>query len=188
MGCVQSLAEMQHSLSSSSFTAPHLPTCGTMTRVRRTKSSREKGRGVEQRDALMPLLYALSQHQGLLAVQSQLRSSERLFAFLDDIYVVSGPERTCEVYNILQKQLWDYSRIQINTGKTQIWNRAGVVPRGHDDLLRLAQLDDPEAQIWFGDWSAPPQERGIRVLGTPLGLTPSFGHIFKASWTPTGFS
>ena len=119
----------------------------------------KQGEGGEQGDALMPLLYALGQHQALQEVQSQLCSSERLFAFLDDIYVVSAPERTCEVYNILRRQ----------HRKTQIWNRAGVVPRGHDALLRLAQLDDPEAQIWFGDLSVPPEERGIRVLGTPLG-------------------
>ena len=56
----------------------------------------KQGEGREQGDALMPLLYTLGQHQGLQAVQSQLRSSERLFAFLDDIYVVSVPERTCE--------------------------------------------------------------------------------------------
>ena len=30
---------------------------------------------------------------------------------------------------ILREALWDNSRIQIHVGKTQIWNRAGVVPR-----------------------------------------------------------
>ena len=88
-----------------------------------------QGEGGEQGDAMIPLLYALGQHQALRSVQSQLRPSEGLLAFLDDICVVTSLERTCEVHTILREALWDNSRIQIHVGKTQIWNRAGVVPR-----------------------------------------------------------
>ena len=108
---------------------------------------------------MMPFLYALGQHQALRSVQFQLRPSEGLLAFHDDIYVVTSPERTCEVHAILREALWDNSRIQILVGKTQIWNRAGVVPRDFDKLLRVARLVDP----------APPEERCIRVLGAPVG-------------------
>ena len=128
-----------------------------------------QGEGGEQGDAMMPLLCALGQHQALRSVQSQLRPSEGLLAFHDDIYVVTSPERTCEVHTILREALWDNSRIQIHVGKTQIWNRAGVVPRDFDKLLRAARLVDPHAKLWFGDMAAPPEERGIRVLGAPLG-------------------
>ena len=38
--------------------------------------------GGEQGDALMPLLFALSQHSALVAVQGQLVPGERLMAFL----------------------------------------------------------------------------------------------------------
>ena len=52
----------------------------------------EQGEGGEQGDVLMPLLFSsLGQHAVLQAVQDQLLEGERLFAFLDDIYVVTTP-------------------------------------------------------------------------------------------------
>ena len=74
-----------------------------------------------------------------------------------------------EIHDILREDLWDYSRIQVHAGKTQIWNRGEHIPTNHDTLLRAAQVEDPEAQIWFGNLEAPAEERGIKVLGTPLG-------------------
>ena len=127
-----------------------------------------QGEGGEQGDAMMPLLYALGQHQTLRSVQCQLRPSEGLLAFHDDIYVVTSLERTCEVHTILREALWDNNRIQIHVGKTQTWNRAGVVPRDFDNLLRAARLVHPHAKLWFGDLAAPPEERGIRVLEAPV--------------------
>ena len=59
-----------------------------------------QGEGGERGDPFMPLLFALGQHQALRSVQSQLLADERLLSFLDDIYVVSQPERTCELYGI----------------------------------------------------------------------------------------
>ena len=65
--------------------------CGKMTTVSCTTSTKRKGG--EQGDALMPSLFALGQHAALVAVQSQLIVGEKLMAFLDDIYVVTRPER-----------------------------------------------------------------------------------------------
>ncbi len=36
-------------------------------------------------------------------------------------------------------------------------------------MLTAARIEDPEAEIWFGDLQAPAELRGICVLGTPLG-------------------
>ena len=148
----------------------------------------KQGEGGELGDAMMPLLYALGQHQALRCVQSQLRPSEGLLAFHDDIYVVTSPERTCEVHTNLRDALCYCSRIQIHAGKTQIWNRAGVVPRDLDKLLFSARSVDPHANLWFGDLSAPPEEGGIWVLGAHLGPTLTSSHICKASSIPAGFS
>ena len=68
---------------------------------------------------------------------SHLSEDEQLLAFHDDIYVMSQPESTCEFYGILAKELWAHSRIKTNGCKTQIWNRGGFIPPGHDALLAI---------------------------------------------------
>ena len=125
--------------------------------------------GGEQGDLLMPMLYSLGQHRALCAVQSKPQVNERLFAFLDDIYVFYSPERVSEIYKFLEEELWRHSRIQIHAGKTQIWNSGGHVPDGVDDILKIAQVANPDARVWFGDHALPLVEHGIRVIGTPLG-------------------
>ena len=69
-----------------------------------------------------------------------------------------------------------------STGKTQVWNSAGVRPAACNVLERMAQVADPEARVWrgSGETDLPPAQQGITVLGTPLGH-PSFvqGHLEK---------
>ena len=89
-----------------------------------------QGEGGEQGDALMPALFSLGQHSALNAVAEELRPSERLLAFLDDIYVVCAPDRVATIYALLQIKLWQHARIRVNLGKTQLWNRGGVFPVG----------------------------------------------------------
>ena len=50
--------------------------------------------GVEQGDPLAPGLYALGQHDSLVAASASLRPDERLAAFLDDLYVVTAGTRS----------------------------------------------------------------------------------------------
>ena len=128
-----------------------------------------QGEGGEQGDPLMPMLYSLGQHQALGSVQSRLRPHERLLAFTDDVHAVAQPERIVAVHRILGEELWQHSRIRINAGKTQIWNRGGHVPSGYETLLNEARAINPHAEVWFGGFDRPPAKRGIRVLGTPLG-------------------
>ena len=68
-----------------------------------------QGEGGEQGDPLMPLLYALGQHSALVAASERLKGDEILFAFLDDLYVKSSPDR---------EELWRHARIRLNQGKT----------------------------------------------------------------------
>ena len=101
-----------------------------------------QGEGGEQRDALMPALFALGQHDALLAIQDRLRPEERLFAFLDDIYVWSpSPNRMATLHTTIQEQLLAHTGIQIHQGKTQLWNRAGVAPAGSVSLSRVIAID-----------------------------------------------
>ena len=52
-----------------------------------------QGEGGEQGVGLMPLLFCLGQHPASAAVSAGLREGERLFAYLDDLYIVCRPER-----------------------------------------------------------------------------------------------
>ena len=74
----------------------------------------------EQGDALMPLLFALGQHSALVAVQGQLVPGKRLMAFLDDIFVVTRPERIGAVYVTLHNELLAHAGIQVHGGKTRV--------------------------------------------------------------------
>ena len=68
--------------------------------------------GGEQGDPLMPLL-CLAVHNPLTAIQNQLRPGEHVFAFLDDIYVVSLPERTRAIFNLVAEKLGAGARVEL---------------------------------------------------------------------------
>ena len=78
----------------------------------------------------MPLLFAVGQHRALEAVKARLQPGEKLFAFLDDVYVVCSPGRASAIHGALGEEIWRHVGIRIHNGKTQIWNRAGALPSG----------------------------------------------------------
>ena len=80
----------------------------------------------------MPLLFSLGQHAALRAVQRQLQPGELVFAYVDDIHVITTRDRVLAVCNLLQTELWRHARILVHDGKTQVWNKSGVRPRGCD--------------------------------------------------------
>ena len=109
-----------------------------------------QGEGGEQGDPLMPLLFSLGPHS-LDAVISRLDEGERLFAFLDDLYVLCDPGRVAEAHSILEEELWRHARIQIHQGKTKIWNKGGFAPVGWEDLEPGARMMDPNAIVWISN-------------------------------------
>ena len=128
-----------------------------------------QGDGGEQGDPLMPLLFSLGLHKSLTSVSDRLLASERIFAFMDDIYLVCHPERVEAVYEIVRQELRVHANIDIHSGKTKIWNRSGVRPTGVDRLTEEAQVHDPDAIVWRGDQDIPVSQQGMKVLGVPLG-------------------
>ena len=91
----------------------------------------EGGTGARhQGDPLMPLFFSLGIHDSLRAVDERLRPEDKLFAYLDDVHVVSPPHRTRVAYNILAEQILTGAGIQLHTGKTRVWNRGGTSPAG----------------------------------------------------------
>ena len=73
--------------------------------------------GGEQGDPLMPALFSLGAHPALQALQAQLQEDERLFAFLDDVYVVCSPDRVNAIFGVLQNVLFIHSAIRVHHGK-----------------------------------------------------------------------
>ena len=106
-----------------------------------------QGDGGDQRDALTPALFSLGQHGALEAIQARLRPSERLMAFLDDIWCVSSPERTPAGFTAIQEELLTIG-IRVHDGKRHLWLRSGQVPAGTEALTAAAQRSDPEAIVW----------------------------------------
>ena len=104
-----------------------------------------QGEGGEQGDPLMPLLFCLVQHPALAAVSASLREGERLFAFLDDLYIVCRPERLGAVHNLLETHWWDHAGISLHAGKTRVWNRSGHCPPTCAALQRAAVAVSPTA-------------------------------------------
>ena len=118
-----------------------------------------QGEGCEQGDALAPALYALGQHDALVAADEQLRPGECLAAFLDDVYLVTTPSRAREALDVVTSSIETRAGVTANLGKTRVYNRdGGPAPPG------IAELG---ANVWRGD--APEAERGFVALGTPLG-------------------
>ena len=116
----------------------------------------------------MPLLYSLGQHQALDEVVRGLLPTEKLFAYLDDVYVVTTPDRVATVYTLLQENLWVYVGVFINSGKTQVWNAAGRKPLVCEAMDRIAQVQNPVAKVWRGS-EVPVDRQGVKVLGAPIG-------------------
>ena len=86
---------------------------------------------------------------------AQLLPGEHLFAFHDDIYMVTMPERVGAVCAIMEEQLRTRAQIRIHGGKTGI-----VVERGH---MRCVGASPGRGS------DIPSSQQGIKVLGTPLG-------------------
>ena len=119
-----------------------------------------QGEGGEQGDTLMPALFSLGQPNAWVAVQQQLGHDERLFAFLDDIYVTSRLDRVVPIFNVLRRELWTHARIQIHLGKTKCRGQTSWLRRVDDgrskERPRCCGVDTLYHQINI-------------VLGTPLG-------------------
>ena len=129
----------------------------------------QQGEGGEQGDPLMPLFFCLGQHPALTAVSARLEAGEKLFAYLDDLYIVCSPGRLGAVHSLLEQHLRQRSGISVNAGKTKVWNRGAAFPPACPALQQAAALSCPTAIIWRGDLSLPTYQQGFNVLGVPLG-------------------
>ena len=99
-------------------------------------------------------------------MQAGLLPHEKLFAFLDDIYIVTAPNRTADSVENCSGMRAFHSTLGC---KTQIWNRAGRMPPACADILAAARVTDPTAVVWKVDLALPSDQQGLVVLGAPIG-------------------
>ena len=78
---------------------------------------------------------------------------------------------SCRCLEDHEEELMAHANISLHLGKTQVWNRSGVVPAGIEEISRAARLVKPDAIVWRGDEELPLAQQGIRVLGAPIGRT-----------------
>ena len=124
-----------------------------------TRHDVPQGEGCEQGDPLAPALYALGQHDALVAAASRLADGDFLAAFLDDLYVVTSPERAREGYDVVTGLVEERAGVAANQGKTRVFNlTGGPAPPG------IAELGP---DVWCGSGMA--EGRGFTALGTPIG-------------------
>ena len=108
----------------------------------------------------MPALFSLGQRSALRTIQDQLLPNESLLAFLDELYVVVPLHRVRPVYEVLAHTFQSQTRIQLNRGKTRVWNAAGIPPPNSQELGE---------DVWVGNPNLPKTSRGLTVLGAPIG-------------------
>ena len=125
----------------------------------------------------MPLLFSLGQHPALLAVQAQLLPGERVFAYFDDVYLTTTPGRVGAMYRLFERELWIHANIRAHAGKTRVWNSGGHRPAACDELERISRAVNG-GNVWRGS-QVPSTERGIKVLGCPLGTQTSWMRIWR---------
>ena len=100
--------------------------------------------------------------------QQGIVGSEKLLACMDDIFVITRPDRVGDVCTAVRQNLWIHACSRINNGKTKVWNAAGHKPAVCEVLDRVAQADDPDANVWRGSEVAT-ERQGLLLLGAPLG-------------------
>ena len=97
-----------------------------------------QGEGGEQGDALMPMLYSLGQHEGLVAARAQLPPPDGVIADLDDIYLITRREHARASFDLVTQCVRDHCGVDVNMGKCRAWSRAGgPPPPGFCELGRM---------------------------------------------------
>ena len=115
----------------------------------------------------VPALFALGQHEALQAVARVLLPSEKLFAFLYDIFIVAAPERLAFCTDRWRRHCGTTHECESTKGKTRMWNRAGVFPLGCEHIVEAGRRAVP--QWWCGGASS----RCRRVIRSSASWEPS---------------
>ena len=115
-------------------------------------------------------------------MQSHLGATERLFAFLDEVYVVCSLFEFGTFTRTFDPNSGPMPKIQMHKGKNHVWNRGGVAPDGWERLNAEAQRSDPDAVVWREEHHASRhlnRSHGPWHSSGSLGLRPSIGACWE---------
>ena len=76
----------------------------------------------------MPRLSALAQHDARVSAASKPRPNERLFAFLEKLYVLSTPGRAATVFHSVAQEVETQAGVKSHLGKLRAWCRKSLPP------------------------------------------------------------
>ena len=78
-----------------------------------------QGEGGEQGAALMPALFCLAMRPALQEIQARLQPGDLVVAYLDDVYILTTPDRAREAHDVAKEVLKRVCRISVNQGELQ---------------------------------------------------------------------
>ena len=73
----------------------------------------------------MPALYALAQHDALVAASAQLQPGDLIFSFLDDLYLVTTRCRFRAAFEIVSRNVQQHAGVKSHLGKLRAWCKSG---------------------------------------------------------------
>ncbi len=123
----------------------------------------EQGEGGEQGCPLMPALYALAQHDALVEASGELLPDEKIFSFLDDLYLVTCKARAYEAFLELSSRVEAHAGVQSHLGKLSAWSKAGgAAPVDLNEHCPGAwRADMAGRREWRRDPGHPSRQRGL---------------------------
>ena len=68
----------------------------------------------------MPALFALAQHDALVEADAKLEAGERLFSFLDDLYLTTTKPRAKEAFETIAGSVLQHAGVRTNAGKLRV--------------------------------------------------------------------
>ena len=107
----------------------------------------------------MPSLFCIALKPALVEIQSRLKGTDLVVAYLDDVYVICAPENARYSYDLCAEVLEEFCGIKVNLGKLAAWSPTFSLPP--------PSIADLGVNVWKSN--LPMHERGITIVGTPFG-------------------
>ena len=86
-------------------------------------------------------------------IQARLHPEDMVYAYLDDVYVLTRPERARQAHDVVAEVLQRVCHIEVNKGKLQAWNASGAPAPPEVAALNLPPCEDGTLPppVWKAD-------------------------------------